>query len=327
MKNNAPLPPETLADVIDSLLPLISDKKRERVFEFFKSTAPRGVREEIFKTKNALMFDGAFCEQLVVEVLLGNITLAAARKMLRTEKNFQSVLLFKKALNLDEVAASILTNVYASPAAPFYFDDEMKTALAEAKTLRPDALRAEQAAVAIDILKQKASFLPRITDETNAAFIEEISAKYSLSFKLKKNLLEVYCGNPYADAKTQFYENFSMLEKTGLAANICAALSARVMLSMIVLNDAISTAALAKAIKYRLLEEDLSALAARYLRSKTPPEIAATLEAVLKRFPFKEAKEENLGRAVRVMLEGTKEALLAAEKEAESGLKKRNVKN
>ena len=87
--------------------------------------------------------------------------------------------------------------------------------------------------------------------------------------------------------------------------DLCASLAARVMLCQITLKDAQDIAQTSKLLNDELLEEDLLVIACRYLKVKTPQDIAAAYDAVLKKLPYVTNPEENLGLAVRVLLDGT----------------------
>ena len=129
-------------------------------------------------------------------------------------------------------------------------------------------------------------------------------------------------------ASIAFQPEFDRLLKLLLAQNpdkrLCASLAARVMLCQITAKDAQDIALLSKLLNGQLLEEDLLIIACRYLKAKAPADIAATFEAVLKKLPHVSSPEENLGLAVRVLLDGTAESFENASQKA-SVLREREV--
>ena len=66
----------------------------------------------------------------------------------------------------------------------------------------------------------------------------------------------------------------------------------------------------------QILEEDLMIIACRYLKVKTPQDILDAFDAVLKRLPHVNQKEENLGLAVQVLLDGTEKVFEQAQQKA-----------
>lgn len=88
------------------------------------------------------------------------------------------------------------------------------------------------------------------------------------------------------------------------------------MLCHITPKDAQDTALLSKLLNGHILEEDLMIIACRYLKAKSPADIAATFESVLKKLPHVADPRENLGLAVRVLVDGTEESFENAGKKA-----------
>ena len=77
------------------------------------------------------------------------------------------------------------------------------------------------------------------------------------------------------------------------------------MLGKLTLKDAEDTALVSKLVDGQILEDDLRIIACRYLKAKTPADIVATFKAVLDKLPHVVDPAENLGLAVRVLLDGT----------------------
>ncbi len=314
---SAPEAPLTVVSVIEKYLPLASVRKKEKLEQCFCGKRDvKILKEDIIKLKAHLIYQDERAQDLAADVLLGTITLGAAQKRLRIEKNFSSVLQFKGTLSLDEKVLTLLADAYASPSSPMFFDDEMTAALAEVQTMKNVEGDYKKALAAVELLKQKARLLGKSSEKEQETELEEISKKYSLNLKLRTDLKEIFCTNPYSKLKEQFHKNFNMLEEANRNEPLNAALAAKTMLCQITAEDALEITLLAKEIKYPLLEEDLTAIGVRYLRSKGIKDISATLDALLKRLAFYEVKEENLGLAVRVLLDGTKDALDHAEEKA-----------
>ena len=98
---------------------------------------------------------------------------------------------------------------------------------------------------------------------------------------------------------------------------MCASLAAHVMLCKLTAKDAKDVAITSKLLNDELLEEDLLIIACRYLKLKTPQDIAAAYDGVLKKLPYVDNPSENLGLAVRVLLDGTPESFAHATEQAE----------
>jgi len=309
---------ETLSGLLDRLLPLADIKKKSRLVSVFEGREElNAFEEEIKKLQELLIYDDEKAQDFAADILLGRITLCAAQTRLRVEKNFASVIKLKSALNLDARTADTLVNAYASPSSPMFFDDEMTAALNEAGPADSgDGYK--RALTAAGMLKDKARALDQISPAQNKKNLDEIAGEFSLGRKLKNDIQNVYADNIYADIKKRFYDIFNALEKENPDKELNSVLAAKVMLCVLGEQDARDISVLGRELKYPILEEDLTAIGMRYLRTKSVKEIVATIDALLKRLPFCSAKEENLGLAVKVLLDGTRESLDSAQTEAQS---------
>lgn len=90
-------------------------------------------------------------------------------------------------------------------------------------------------------------------------------------------------------------------------------LAAKAALNIMTDDEALFCAALAKAIKYPLLADDLQTIAFKYGPLKTPAQTAEIFEAVLRGLPYLDDAVENLGLAARVMTDGRAQTLKNAE--------------
>ena len=199
-----------------------------------------------------------------------------------------------------------LLEVYSSFSSRKYFDEEFAAAL---KDVQDSDLKDEEKALhAVNKLLEQANAVlqnsPKIIRQ-NKKDIFKTADKYHLTVKLTAELQLLYT----QPASISFKPEFDRLHKQLLAINpdgpLCASLAAHTMLCQITPKDAQDIAELSKQLNGQLLEEDLLIIACRYLKVKSPRDIAATFEAVLKKLPHVSSPEENLGLAVRVLLDGT----------------------
>lgn len=305
----------TVAEVLDSGLPSASREQRARLGQSFRDIPAAKLKEEIQKIKLLIGADAAASSDgAAADVLLDKTTIRAARRNLRIEKNRASINKFKEVLGLKEADAEFLVFVYASKASETFFDEALsQVLLAEPLKGKEDF---EKALEAITVLKEQSPALKENNYVRNKQEITETSEKHFIPLALTKELLSLYL-QPYAPA---FAPRFNkVLEEVcacnpGGAGN--AALAARACAGIITAEDACEMAAVAREIKYNLLDADLNVLCCRYMRARTPAEIAETFRAVLKRLPFIYTEAENLELAVGVMLDGTKSALDYAEASA-----------
>jgi hypothetical protein len=140
-----------------------------------------------------------------------------------------------------------------------------------------------------------------------------LSKENGLRGLLPKHLHEIYCQNGAVALKPLFEPVLKELNKINGNKFLNTSLAAKVFEYKITEEDAKTITSLAKTLPYPILEEDLQLIAFKYLKFKTPAEIAQTLDAVLKRLPFADDPVENLGLALNVLTNAKAETLNAAQ--------------
>ncbi|MBO5911170.1 MAG: hypothetical protein J6Q05_03145, partial [Elusimicrobiaceae bacterium] len=253
----------------------------------------------------------------IAKMLLDECTLAAALRQLRIYNNSTSINELCAALNISAQDTGKLLEVYASFSSCRYFDEAFEEALAQ---LPKENLSDEEQA------RQSLSYLLKQADEIyahskemvaqNRTDIFTLADKYHLSVKLTAELELLYSQPASIAIKEPFEQLFDELLKQNPREGLCASLAAQVLLLQITAKDAHDIAITSKLLNDELLEEDLMIIACRYLKAKTPQDIAAAFDAVLKRLPYVDNPEENLGLAVRVLLDGTPESFERASQAA-----------
>ncbi len=260
----------------------------------------------------------AMSDTIVAKMLLDEITLPAALRQLRVYNNAVSIAELTNALDTPPEATDLLLNYYASFGSRRFFDMEFANAL---KDVRDDKNMqdADKAQHALDcLILQAQKDLPsneKILEENKKA-IYEAADKYHLSVKLTAALLGVYTVAGAVSFSVDFSKLMKALQKINDDVKLCASLAAKVLLCQITQKDAQDIALTSKLLKGQILEDDLMIIACRYLKVKTPQDIQDTFEAVLARLPHVSQKEENLGLAVQVLLDGTEPTFEKAQQKA-----------
>ena len=311
---------------IYNMLPGIDDDYAAKlVYTLEDKKALPELQQDIANIAAQLSSDSPMTDTIVAKILLDEITVPAALRQLRIYNNSTSISELCAALEIPAKDTGKLLEVYSSFSSRKYFDDQFAAALKDVQD--SDLKDAEKALHAVNLLLQKAeeslANSPKITKQ-NKRDIFKTADKYHLSVKITAELELLYT----QPASIAFQIEFDRLLKSLLEYNpdkhLCAALAARAMLCQITPKDAQDIAQLSKLLNGRILEEDLLIIACRYLKVKSPSEIAATFEAVLKKLPHVTQPEENLGLAVRVLLDGTAESFENASQKA-SILREREV--
>jgi len=141
----------------------------------------------------------------------------------------------------------------------------------------------------------------------NEAAIQNCRVKYKIPLTDYSALLKNYAA---ADKNFQkdFDNIFSKLDKSK-DDFLKAYLTVKTLNGDLTGEDAQKFDALASEIGYPLDKEDIFIIGSRYLKTQTPKDVAFTLDMILKRIPYKEIKEENLGLAVKTLIKGSPESL------------------
>lgn len=309
------------ADALSAELPFLTAAEKEALNAYFAGRVIREVAQEARSVKAALGKDikytpGAEYDRLAAQVLMDKITLSAARRRLRINKNRAAINRFKTALKLTDADTRMLLNSCASLSAPMFFDEEMRAALSS--PVMKDKNDEEKARLALSILKEKAlACRSAAAAKKNEENILKAAQEYLLPVSVSNKLLTLYAVPCAVDFEKEFNKYISELSAVNKEGRFNALLAAQIMLGRFEPQDAYSACELSKEIKYFLSDADFLTLSCRYGSGKNAGAVAVTLEEVLKRLPYADAKEENLGLAVSVLLAGTQEAMTEALEKAQ----------
>ncbi len=289
-----------------------------------KKSLPR-LEQDIADIAAQLGEASAMSDTIVAKMLLDEITLPAALRQLRVYNNAVSVIELTGALDTPPEATDLLLNYYAAFGARRFFDVEFAHALKDVrddKTMS-DADKAQHALDRLILQAQKDLPANEKLQEKNKKAIYQAADKYHLSVKITAALLAIYTVPGAADFDDAFAKLMKSLSKINEDDKLCASLAAKALLCQITQKDAQDIALTSKLVKGQILEEDLMIIACRYLKVKTPQDIQDTFEAVLARLPHVNQKEENLGLAVQVILDGTEPTFEKAQQKA--GLRRERI--
>lgn len=276
------------------------------------------LQQDIADLAAQLSSDSPMTDTIIAKMLLDECTLSAALRQLRIYNNATSINELCAALDIAAQDASKLLEVYASFASRLYFDQAFEQALKrvqEGGTLTDE----QQARQAVQLLLQQADEIYACSKEItaqNRTDIFTLADKYHLPVRLTAQLQWLYSQPASVLVKPIFEQLFNELLVHNPQEPLCASLCARTLLLQITPKDAQDIALASKLLNDELLEEDLMIIACRYLKLKTPQDIADAFDAVLKRLPYADSPQENLGLAVRVLLDGTPESFEQATRQA-----------
>ena len=275
------------------------------------------LQQDIANLAAELNSDSAMTDTIIAKMLLDECTLAAALRQLRVYNNATSINELCAALNLPAKETGKLLEVYASFSSRKYFDEEFEQALKQAQG---ENLSDEQLArKAVDILLAQAQQIyqqaKQITAQ-NRTDLFTLADQYHLGVTLTAQLELLYSQPASVWVRPEFEALLKDLKNYNPDERLCASLVARTLLFQITPKDARDIAITSRLLNNELLEEDLLIIACRYLKVKTPQDIAAAYDAVLKKLPYADNPEENLGLAVRVLLDGTPESFERATQNA-----------
>ncbi len=274
------------------------------------------LQQDIANIAAQLSSDSPMTDTTVAKILLDEITVPAALRQLRIYNNSTSISELCEALEIPAKDTGKLLEVYASFSSRKYFDEQFASALKEVPENLPDP---EKATGAVNVLIKKADEILANSvkiSKQNKKDIFKTADKYRLSVKITAELEILYTQPASILFQPEFDRLLKLLSEQNPDKRLCASLAARAMLCQITPKDAQDIALLSKLLNGRILEEDLLIIACRYLKAKEPATIAATFEAVLKKLPHVSRPEENLGLAVRVLLDGTAESFENATQKA-----------
>ena len=304
---------------IYNMLPVIDDDYAAKlVYTLENKKSLEELQQDIANIAAQLGSDSPVTDTVVAKILLDEITLSAALRQLRIYNNAMSIVELSKALELEKEDTDLLLQVYSSFSSHKYFDAEFSAAL---KSVSTDAEldNSQTALEAVNSLLENARELLAENNQTpknNRRYILEMADTYHLPVTMTAELLRVYTQDETISFQPEFNKLLTQLEKINKDPQLNASLCARVLLCTITAKDAQDITLLSKMLNKRILEEDLMIIACRYLKAKTPKDILDTFEAVLQKLPHVKQKEENLGLAVKVLLDGTPQTFEAAQQKA-----------
>lgn len=256
-------------------------------------------------------------DYIIAKVLLNEISLNAAQARAEVLISASAVAELCGKLALDGKFYKLLLNAYASPSAQTTFLKKWGE-LSESFETEVD-FNSKEAPKIIDSMIEEASKTeetsPAVIEE-NLAFIKEISKEKKISFPSANLLTDYYSRSCSRALKPVFEAALAVIKAANPSFTLAEEFAARVVLMRLTADEAAQAAALAKEIKYNILPDDLQLIAFKYLKFKTPQEISATLETILKRLPYADYPEENLYLAFKIMTQASGETLEAAEKQA-----------
>lgn len=303
-----------MLSVIYSMLPEIdNDYAAKLVFTLEGKKTLSALQQDIADASARLNSDSPLADTIIAKMLLDECSLPAAVRQVRVYNNFTSISDLCAALHIAPEEEDMLLCTYASFSSRKHFDKEFEEALAHVGLApQTDEERATQALLMLletakKVQAKDAQILPK-----NKREIFRVADRHHLPAKLTDLLVRLY-GQPCSiDFRAEFDRLYQNLLQINMSRELCACLAVRVMLCQITETNAVQMAEISQILGNLILEEDLLIIACRYLRTRTPQDVAATFEAVLKKLPFVDYAEENLSLAVRVLVDGTPESFAYA---------------
>ncbi len=297
-----------MLNTIYQMLPAINDDYAARlVYTLEGKKTIEELEQDIANTAAQLSSDSPAADTLTAQMLLDEITLPAALRLLRIYNNALSISELCDSLEIPSADTQKLLDVYASFSSRKYFDQEFAAAL---KTLLKGKklTDVEKAQHAVNVMLKEADVwlakqAPLI--KKNKAAIFAWADKYHLTVQVTDELQRLYSQPGSVEIEPEIAQLTAQLKEQNSDEKLTASLAAHVLLGKMTLKDAQDTAQVSKLVDGQILEEDLLIIACRYLKAKTPADIVSTFKAVLSRLPHVDSPMENLSLAVRVLLDGT----------------------
>ncbi|MBR4682404.1 MAG: hypothetical protein IKP06_03780 [Elusimicrobiaceae bacterium] len=320
---------------IYQMLPGINDDYAARlVYTLENKKSIAQLQQDIADTAAQLNSDSPSCDTLVAKILLDEITLHAALRQLRIYNNATSIAELGEALKLPAPDIQKLLDVYASFSSHQYFDQIFAAALKDLET-QTSLSDTQKASLAVkSLLDQATQWLAshRQIIQQNKKDILALADQYHLPLKTTAELELLYTQPGSIAFKEEVDSLIAQLKRQNSDERLCASLAAYVMLGKLTPKNAEDTALVSNLVGGLILEDDLLIIACRYLKTKTPADIVSAFKAVLGKLPHVADPNENLGLAVRVLLEGTPESFthackLATVRQAREVLRRRLSQN
>ncbi|MBO7237996.1 MAG: hypothetical protein J6U96_01735 [Elusimicrobiaceae bacterium] len=291
---------------IYQMLPNISDDYAAKlVYTLEKKKSVFQLQQDIADTSLQLGTAVEIADTLVAQILLSEITVPAALHQLRIYQNGASIMELADALPISPTDTDLLLHYYASIGAAHFFDTAFAETLEKLpidQTL-PDTEKAKQ--IVKELLaqaKQDVTQNPQQAQQ-NKKDIYRLVEQYHLSLQNTAALLKAYTVTGAGKFVQLFDQLFQTLQALYDNPSLNAFLSAKTLLCKITPKEAQDITLTAKLLKANILKEDLIAIACRHLTLKTPKDIADTFQAILQRLRHTHQTEENLGLAVRTLLD------------------------
>lgn len=302
-----------LSTIYDMLPGIDNDYAAKLVYTLEDKKTLAQLQQDIADLAAQLNSDSPMTDTVIAKMLLDECTLPAALRQLRIYNNSTSITELCAALNVSAADTGLLLETYASFSSNLYFDEAFEQAVTQINS--ENQTDEAQARGALDVLLDRARNLQVHSAETaaqNRKDIFSLADQYHLSVKLTAQLEFLYSQPASILVKPAFEKLVADLLPRNPDQSLCASLAARVLLCQLTAQDAQDTAVASQLLNNQLLEEDLLVVACRYLKVKKPQDIADAFDGVLKKLPYAVSPAENLGLAVRVLLDGTPESFRAA---------------
>lgn len=304
---------------IYQILPEIdSDYAAKLVYESEKKKTLTNLKKDMQYLFSHFEQSHVVADNIVAKLLLDEISLPAAIRQLHIKSNALTIFELAKALSLPEEDKYLLLNFYAAAGAEYFFDEEFARLLKEI----PNEKNLSDTDKSLRVINQLLTKAKQTEQEQkdrpaqNKQAIYKLADTYRLSYTLTAALLRAYAVAGAMDFASSFEQVFSSLQSVHDQEKLNASLTAKTLLNQLTQKDAQDITLASKLLKGKILEDDLVTIACRYLKLKTPQDIAETFYAVLKRLPHAKQKEENLALAVRILLDGTEHTFEMAQQAA-----------
>ena len=274
------------------------------------------IKEEIASLKTKLsLSEGFYADNILVDVLLGFISIDAAKYKIEVLKARQTLGEICQTLFLDDEYSKLLLKTYGTLLSKILFTQACDK-------LNPDfELKKDSSALPniIDTLlenakKQEEKFL--ITLEEEKLFLEDLLKNKFIDKASYLDLSDLFFNQNSVSLKTEWTQLFTELKTLCDNKSLNSELCVNALKGNITKKEAAEITKLAVVLNMPILPSDLQSLYLKYGEVKTSEEILTTLKTLLKRFDYVYFPEENLSLALKVMLEATEQNLKDAENKA-----------
>ncbi len=274
------------------------------------------LKEELASLKTKLSLKETFeADNILADVLLGFTSTEAAKHKIEVLKSRQALSEICQELVLDEDYVKLLFKVYGSPLSKPSF-------LEACDKLNPDfELKKDSSALSgiIDALLDEANKKEETslaTLETEKNFLNNLLKEKQINQAEYLDLSDLFFNQTSLSLKAEWEKLFNELKNIYDDKTLNKDLTVNALKGNITYTEACEITKLAALLKLPILTSDLQNLYLKYSPIKTPQEISAILQTLLKRFDYVYSPVENLSLAIKVMLEATQENLKEAENKA-----------